>query len=423
MSHRTARQFCWLLGGALLALLQACATGMQVEQPAPSFKEALGQAYGAQQQDSYGRTLVCARSDYQPVLVQTGSSVQQPVLVQTSSVQRPVTAPSSSAANNSYQLQPITWDLIARLQQAAPDAMLGNRDLLTPSQAYRIGAGDVLAIVVWEHPELGMSTMGTDKNATPGYLVGDAGDIQFPYLGKFRVTGMTESEAYTAITRALGRIIRNPQVTLRVQDYRSQRVYIDGEVKTPGVYSVTDLPMSLPEALNRAGGALTNSDLSRLQLNRKGKQHLINMSALVAKGVNPNSILLQAGDMLRVPGRDESKVYIIGEVSKPLALPLQNGRMTLNAALGEAAGVSPITGNARQVYVIRTRADAANGAQPAVYHLDAKSPTALILAEQFELQPKDVVYVDASSLANWNRVISLILPSAALLKTSRDLGN
>ena len=147
------------------------------------------------------------------------------------------------------------------------------------------------------------------------------------------------------------------------------------------------------------------------------------MSALVAKGVNPNSILLQAGDMLRVPGRDESKVYIIGEVSKPLALPLQNGRMTLNAALGEAAGVSPLTGNARQVYVIRTRADATNGAQPAVYHLDAKSPTALILAEQFELQPKDVVYVDASSLANWNRVISLILPSAALLKTSKDMGN
>ena len=47
----------------------------------------------------------------------------------------------------------------------------------------------------------------------------------------------------------------------------------------------------------------------------------------------------------------------------------------------------------------------------------------MILAEQFELQPKDVVYVDASSLANWNRVISLILPSAALLKTSKDMGN
>ena len=415
MPQSVTRLLCCLAGGALLALLQACAAGMQMEQASPSFKEALGDAYGTQQQDSYGRVMMCPRSEYP--LAPTGTVAIAPV-----------TAPKAIAAstqNNQYQLQPITWDLIAQLQQAAPDAMAGNRELLAPTQAqaYRIGAGDVLAIVVWEHPELGMSAMGTDNTAAQGYLVGEAGEIQFPYLGKFRVAGLSESEAHTAITRALGRIIRNPQVTLRVQNYRSQRVYIDGEVKTPGVYSVTDLPLSLPEALNRAGGALNSSDLSRLQLNRKGKQHLINMSALVAKGVNPNSILLQAGDMLRVPGRDESKVYIIGEVSKPLALPLQNGRMTLNAALGEAADVSPITGNARQVYVIRTKADAATGTLPSVYHLDAKSPTALILAEQFELQPKDVVYVDASSLATWNRVITLILPSAGLVKTSKDLGN
>ena len=48
---------------------------------------------------------------------------------------------------------------------------------------------------------------------------------------------------------------------------------------------------------------------------------------------------------------------------------------------------------------------------------------ALALAENFELQPKDVVYVGAHPLALWNRVISLILPSAALLKTSKDMGN
>ena len=415
MQQSATRLLCWLIGGALLALLQACATGMQMEQSSPSFKEALGNAYGPQQQDSYGRVMMCARSEYPTA----------PIKIALASVpaQTAKAASSSAPSNANYQLQPITWDLIANLQRATPDVMAGNADLQTPALAYRIGAGDVLAIVVWEHPELGMSAMGTDTTASQGYLVGDAGEIQFPYLGKFRVAGMSESEAHTAISRALGRIIRNPQVTLRVQNYRSQRVYIDGEVKTPGVYSVTDLPMSLPEALNRAGGALSSSDLSRLQLNRNGKQHLINMSGLVAKGVNPNSILLQAGDMLRVPGRDESKVYIIGEVSKPLALPLQNGRMTLNAALGEAAGVSPITGNARQIYVIRTKADAASGTLPSVYHLDAKSPTALILAEQFELQPKDVVYVDASSLATWNRVITLILPSAGLVKTGRDLGN
>ena len=54
----------------------------------------------------------------------------------------------------------------------------------------------------------------------------------------------------------------------------------------------------------------------------------------------------------------------------------------------------------------------ATSTQPVVYHLNARSPTALAVAEEFELNPKDVVYVDATPLATWNRVISLILPSA-----------
>jgi len=50
--------------------------------------------------------------------------------------------------------------------------------------------------------------------------------------------------------------------------------------------------------------------------------------------------------------------------------------------------------------------------QPLVYHLDTHSPAGLTLAEEFELKPKDVVYVDASPLATWHRVVSLIFPSA-----------
>lgn len=136
--------------------------------------------------------------------------------------------------------------------------------------------------------------MSAENGAAQGFIVSEVGEIQFPFLGKFRVIGMSESEAHAAIIVCWTHHSKSTD-KLRVQGYRSQRVFIDGEVQTPGMYSVTDLPMNLPEALSRAGGAASGADLSRLQLNRKGKQHLINMSALVASGTNPSGIMLQEG--------------------------------------------------------------------------------------------------------------------------------
>ncbi len=363
--------------------------------------------------------------------------VQQPLELGAGSA-APATGPAALAAPagtalpsvtydpNQVRLQAITPELIAQMRQGPSAASRSAQALMGTAGEYRIGAGDVLGITVWDFPELnqssGSSTASSDAATAggSGFLVDRAGYIQFPHIGKFHVAGLTESQAHSRITQALSRVLRNPQLTVRVQNYRSQRVYVDGDVKTPGVYSITDLPMTLPEALNRAGGGNANADLSRLQILRGQRSHTINYPALLASGQNPSQILLAHGDILRVPSRDESKVFVIGEVKRPKSLPLHNGRLSLNAALGEAEGLMPVAAKAKQVYVIRTREDDSGGA-PTVFQLDARNPAALILAEQFQLQAQDVVYVDASSLATWNRIISLILPTAALLKSTGDV--
>jgi len=320
------------------------------------------------------------------------------------------------------RIEAITPQLIARQRQSVPVIAPDVRALMGQAGPYRIGPGDILSIIVWEHPELAMPptalSVGSDGAATTsGYTVDNLGQIQFAYAGALQVSGLTEAQARERLVQALARTLRDPQITLRVQSFRSQRVYVDGEIKAPGVQPVTDVPMTLPEALSRAGGATANGDTSRLQLSRNGKTATINLPALVAAGLNPSSILLQNGDLLRVPAKDESRIFVIGEVQRPGALNQRNGRLSLNEALGESAGVNPFSGHAGQVYVIRT---APGGDQPTVYHLDAQSPVALVLAEQFDLQPRDVVYVDPTSLANWNRVISLILPTAALANTTNS---
>jgi len=318
----------------------------------------------------------------------------------------------------------ITEELIAAEKRSS--AQQGEQNLsrlMVPHPPpYTIGRGDVLAIVVWDHPELAgggvtaataaADAAGTGANSNsnapqPGFVVDHQGRIQFPFAGLLPVEGLTEDAARALLTQKLARYIANPNITLRVQAYRSKRVYIDGEVKQPGLQAINDIPMTLVEALNRAGGLLPTADQSRIALERGDARYSINLRDLVQKGINPGNIMLAPGDVVRVHSRDESKVFVSGEVVQPKALTMHNGRLTLNEALGETGGISPLSGDARQIYVVRKTPE-----RTRVFQLDARLTGSLAMAESFELRPKDVVYVAASPLANWNRHLSLLFPGA-----------
>lgn len=312
----------------------------------------------------------------------------------------------------------ITPELIAAEQQQRDSAVRQDLSALAVSNPppYTIGHGDILSIVVWDHPELGGTVITPASGATElgpngapptGFVVDNEGRVQFPFAGVLKLAGLTEDQARDLLASRLAKYIASPNVTLRVQAYRSKRVYIDGEVRSPGLQPINDIPMTLTEALNRAGGMLPTADQSRLLLERGAARYRIDLRELVQQGINPGSVMLANGDIVRVYSRDESKVFVTGEVVTPRALTMHNGRLSLNEALGESGGVSPLSGDSRQVYVVRKA-----GGDVRVYQLDARITGALAMAEGFELAPRDVVYVAASPLANWNRGLSLLLPGA-----------
>ena len=308
----------------------------------------------------------------------------------------------------------------------ATDISADVKKLFDVPKPYLIGAGDVLNIVVWDHPELTIAAAGslaTDAGSLSpvgnGYNVSPQGLVQFPYVGTLKLSGMTEYDARDLLTQRLAKVLKDPQVTVRIQSYRSGRIYMDGEVRTPGLQALNDIPMTLPEALGRAGGFTPTADRSAIAITRNGATTTVNLAQLTERGVNPTGILLSHGDLVRVLAREDAKVFVMGEVLRPSTQTLRNGRLTLNEALGDSGGVSPVSGDPRQIFVIR----AANRAQPDIYHLDAHSPSAYAMAEGFELQARDVVYVDPAPLVRWNRVISLILPSAQVVNTARDAAN
>jgi polysaccharide export outer membrane protein len=322
---------------------------------------------------------------------------------------------------------PITPMLVQAQQQARPnDVPAEVKRLFGTAKPYTIGPSDVITIVVYDHPELlpnsgaviSQQADPTGISAAPGFIVGADGQISFPFVGRVKVEGLTEIEAADLIRNRIARVIKDPQVTVRINSFRSRRAYVEGEVRVPGTQIFTDVPMTLPEAINRAGGITPAGDRSFVTLTRNNQTTVINLMQLQEMGVNPSQILLESGDLVTVRNRDESKIFVMGEILRPSALAMRNGRLSLNEALGEAGGPSLTTANPSQIYVIR---NLVQGGAPAVYHLNAGTPTALALAETFPLRPRDVVYIDPVPLVNWNRIISLIIPSVTGLGATRSL--
>lgn len=314
------------------------------------------------------------------------------------------------------QLIRITPELLA--QQAAgskADMLAEIETLAAPNHAYRLGAGDIVNIMVWDHPELALIPASSSRNmgsATQadignGYPISADGSIQFPYAGVINAAGLTELELRDVLMKKLAVYINDPQLTVRVQSYRNSRVYIDGEVNSPGLAVMDDIPMTLPEALNRAGGYTKEADRSSVMLSRNGVTMRLNLPELTRLGINPSRIMLANGDMLRVLNQRETQIFVLGEVTEPKATSMFDGRLNLTQALGESGGISMTTSNPSQVYVLRR----SEGQEPHIYHLNASSPAAYLLANDFQLQARDVVFVDPANVVRWNRVISNLLPS------------
>ena len=338
------------------------------------------------------------------------------------------TTGDSTASADSGKIIPITPDLIRSQIAQRPTGVPDNiKRLFTAAPVYTIGPGDVVGIIVYDHPELlpnagaviAQQSDPTGVTVAPGFIVDAKGEIFFPYIGRTKVQGLTESGASELIADRIKAFIKDPQVTVRIQSFRSQRAYVQGEVRTPGLQIFTDVPMTLSEAISRAGSFTQAGDRASVTLTRGGVSTVINLPMLQALGADANNIPLRNGDIVNVGTREDSRVYVMGEVRAPSALQMRNnGRLTLNEALGDAGGPDLTTSDPGQIYVVRNAPDNLDVQQ--VFNLNAKNPVALALADRFELQPRDVVYVDRVPLVSWSRVFSLILPAAQVINLARD---
>lgn len=322
------------------------------------------------------------------------------------------------------RIVPIVASMLRTAVETSVPSELAALQSESAAYEYRIGAGDGVAIMIWDHPELSdtqvASTNDRSVPAGTGRTVTANGTLFFPLVGELQVAGLTIGELRELLNTKLARYIKNPQVDVRVVAYRSQRVVVTGAVHSPGVLTLNEMPLSIFDAIAQVGGAGPNADLTEVQWVRAGRSHTLDLRALLEQSVAAQTLTLRAGDLLNVPESTAKRVHVLGEIRRSGSYAMRNGRLTLADALGEAGGIDPATANPGLIYVFRRDQN-----DVAAHWLDASTPAAMVLAAEYQLQPQDVVYVAAVPFTRYNRALAQLLPTLQALWqtaiTSREL--
>ncbi|MDX5434711.1 MAG: polysaccharide biosynthesis/export family protein [Halomonas sp.] len=312
-------------------------------------------------------------------------------------------------------IQPITPELVMgmRIVEPASRPLPAELQRELEQYEYRLGPGDVVSVIVYDHPELTIPAGSERAASETGNRVRPDGTMFYPYVGRVQVAGMTLEELRGLITRRLSEVITNPQVEVGIAAFRSQKIYVSGAVERPGVQPLTIVPLTVLDAISEAGGARNDADWHNVLLNRDGREERISLFAMLRQGDLTQNRLLRDGDLLHVPTSENQNVVVLGQVLKPGAIALGNERLSLTDALARAGGVNESRAQPSGIFVVRGNPPESEKLAT-VYQLDISDATRLMLGTRFPLNPQDVVYVTSAPLARWNNVISLLIPSVTL---------
>jgi polysaccharide export outer membrane protein len=332
---------------------------------------------------------------------------------------------------------------------------------------YRIGVGDEIAIGARDP---NVSQPGTGRQT---FTVQDNGVIAVPGVGQVQVGGLSLDEARSRVLQALVGAGFDPNFSFEITGFNSQSVVVGGAVAQQSVLPINLQPLTLREALQKAGGvafedlgsatvALSRGqetysaparrvfeesavggvtlrggdvlfvDVSQTEQQRRrafdeaavlqGRQaeaarlraELARSDADRARFEAERSSALQSTYQRRIELGAEKRdyVYLAGEFD-----PGQTSRVPLpfetSATLADAIyanrGVRIVSADMSEIYVIRNSPTEPN--QVKAYHLDAENAATLVLATRFVMQPNDVVFVAEQPVTTWNRILTQLLPN------------
>jgi polysaccharide export outer membrane protein len=308
---------------------------------------------------------------------------------------------------------PISIEDILR-QQAAGTASKNSPDLNERlrsmaavsrySQDYLLGPGDIVEVTVFGIEDLKKKELTLDSE----------GRISLPFINEVQLMGLTPREAEVKIATLFeASVMKNPQVSVSVKEYKSQFINVLGAVFKPGTYQLTRRAY-LVDALAMAGGLLAEKAESKAYVHRAGaaspaeseagvpkKETLeIDLVQLLEKGEISLNVPIYAGDVVSVPERAERFYYVLGDVNKGGAFEIKKGEsISMTKALASAGGLLP-TAKANKTAILRQSTDGTTEQIPVdVAKLLKGQMPDMVLAQN------DVVFVPGSTTKTVGRGI------------------
>ncbi|WP_367103870.1 polysaccharide biosynthesis/export family protein [uncultured Psychrobacter sp.] len=314
-----------------------------------------------------------------------------------------------------FNIQPLNLQTLPPKPVATPDSDLSRLLQQSGKADYRIAEGDILSITLIDYPDITPSTLSDSSNPyASGLPVDQQGFVQFPLIGRIKASGLSVPQFTAKLRSQLQEYLKFPDPQVKIINYRGSKFFIDGEVRQPGEFAIADTPVSLYSAISLAGGTTDTGDSNNIVLNRDGRTYSLGLQALQQAGVSGSQIYLRDGDSIHVNNESRNTVYTLGEfgVVEPIVIPEQG--ITLAQVLSRSRGLNSATADAAKVYIVR---DNPGYPYTTIYHANLQSVTSLALANRFEMQSNDIIYVDPTGLARWNRIISALLPSTSAINS------
>lgn len=302
--------------------------------------------------------------------------------------------------------------------------------------SYVVGPGDTLEVTVWEAPPatlFGMksarSEMTTVQATTfPEQMVTADGNIHIPFAGIIAATGKTTQQIEESIVKKLTGKANQPQVFVKVTHNVTSNVTIVGEVAQSVRMPLTPKGERLLDALAAAGGVRQSVDKMTVQISREGKVLAMPLDAVIQDPAQ--NVSLKAGDVITAMNQPFS-FTALGATGKNQEVNFEAKGISLAQALGRIGGVDDSRANAQGVFIFRFEDPmtfeipmASEPSDfhkiPVVYRVDLTDPHTFLIAQNFPIRDKDVLYVANAPVAELQKFLNLLYTSVFSVVTIKN---
>lgn len=348
---------------------------------------------------------------------------------------------------NTHGIRVVTVDTALTARMAAQKRTesfaetLGNSKPAEP----RIGLGDTVEVSIWEAPPATLFTTslldprgaGTGRNAAlPAQVVSANGSLRIPFAGMVPAAGRSTAEVEDEIVGRLARKANQPQAMVRIVQNTSSVATVIGEVNQSLRLPLTASGERLLDAIAAAGGVRQPVNKITVKLTRGPLSPAMALEKVIRDPAQ--NVALRAGDVVTVLHRPYA-FSAMGATGRNEEIEFEAQGITLAQALARSGGLADNRADSRGVFVFRFEDPAlltqahttrtpptttpASARVPVVYRVDLQTPSGFFVAQSFEIQARDVIYVANAPATELQKFLNLLLPlvnpTAAIVNASR----